>query len=88
MSFKKENYNTFLNQAKSNVVGFKAAYSKFIERVTIDQCSPSLINNYSRSISSIALHFNRVPHEISVDEINSYLYRITVHDKLSIYQLF
>lgn len=84
MSFKKENYNTFLNQAKSNVVGFKIAYSKFIERVTIDQCSPSLISNYSRSISSIALHFNRVPHEISVDEINSYLYRITIHDNLSI----
>ncbi len=84
MSFKKEDYNTLLNQAKTNVVGFKAAYSKFIERVTIDQCSASLISNYSRSIASIALHFNRVPHQISVDEINSYLYRITVHDKLSI----
>jgi len=84
MSFKKEDYNTFLNQAKSSVVGFKEAYSRFIERVTIDQCSPSLISNYSRSIAIIALHFNRVPHEISVDEINSYLYRITVHEKLSI----
>jgi integrase/recombinase XerD len=84
MSFKKENYNTLLNQAKTNVLGFKEAYSKFIERVTIDQCSASLISNYSRSIATIALHFNRVPHEISVDEINSYLYRITVHDKLSI----
>jgi integrase/recombinase XerD len=84
MSFKKEDYNTLLNQAKTNVVGFKAAYSKFIERVTIDQCSASLISNYSRSIATIALHFNRVPHQISVDEINSYLYRITVHDKLSI----
>jgi integrase/recombinase XerD len=84
MSFKKENYNTLLNQAKSNVVGFREAYSKFIERVTIDQCSASLISNYSRSISTIALHFNRVPHEISVDEINSYLYRLTVHEKLSI----
>jgi len=84
MSFKKENYTTLLNQAKTNVVGFRDAYSKFIERVTIDQCSPSLISNYSRSIAIIALHFNRVPHQISVDEINSYLYRITVHDKLSI----
>jgi len=84
MSFKKEDYNTLLNQAKSNVVGFRDAYSKFIERVTIDQCSASLISNYSRSIATIALHFNRVPHQISVDEINSYLYRITVHDKLSI----
>jgi site-specific recombinase XerD len=84
MSFKKEDYNTLLNQAKTNVVGFRDAYSKFIERVTIDQCSASLISNYSRSIATISLHFNRVPHQISVDEINSYLYRITVHDKLSI----
>jgi integrase/recombinase XerD len=36
-----------------------------------------LITNYSRSIASIALHFNRVPHQISTDEINSYLYRMT-----------
>jgi site-specific recombinase XerD len=42
-----------------------------------------MITNYSRSIASIALHFNRVPHEISVDEINSYLYRMTVHENLS-----
>lgn len=84
MSFRKEDYNTFLNQAKTNEVGFRDAYSKFIERVTIDQCSASLISNYSRSIATIALHFNRVPHQISVDEINSYLYRITVHDKPSI----
>jgi integrase/recombinase XerD len=36
-----------------------------------------MITNYSRSIASIALHFNREPHNISVDEINSYLYRMT-----------
>lgn len=43
-----------------------------------------MITNYSRSIASIALHFNRVPHEVSVEEINSYLYRMTVHEKQSI----
>jgi len=52
--------------------------------VTIDQSSKSLITNYSRSIAAIALHFNRVPHEISVEEINSYLYRMTVHEKQSL----
>lgn len=60
------------------------SYQKFKERVTIDQNSKSMITNYSRSIAQIALHFNRVPHEISVDEINSYLYRMTVHEKQSI----
>lgn len=35
-----------------------------------------MITNYSRSIAAIALHFNRVPHQISADEINNYLYRM------------
>ena len=35
-----------------------------------------MITNYSRSIAAISLHFNRAPHKISVDEINSYLYRM------------
>ena len=43
-----------------------------------------MIINYSRSIAAIALHFNRVPHAVSVEEINSYLYRMTVHEKQSI----
>ena len=84
MNINKKGYITLLSQAKTNVPGFSAAYSKFIERVTIDQGSKSLISNYSRSLATIALHFGRVPHEVSVEEINSYLYRMTVHEKLSI----
>jgi integrase/recombinase XerD len=84
MSFKKEGYNTIVSQAKMNVLGFSESYSKFIERVSIDQGSKSLITNYGRSIAAIALHFNRLPQEISVDEINSYLYRMTVHEKQSL----
>ena len=84
MSFKNKTYNTIVSQAKNNVVGFSVSYSKFIQRVTIDQSSKSMITNYSRSIAAIALHFNKVPHEVSVEEINSYLYRMTVHEKQSI----
>ena len=56
----KRGYNTIVSQAKQNVVGFSESYSKFIERVSSDQCSKGMITNYSRSIA--ALHFNRVPH--------------------------
>lgn len=84
MSIRNRKYNTIVSQAKQNVIGFAASYAKFIERVTIDQSSKSLITNYSRSIAAIALHFNRVPHQISVEEINSYLYRMTVHEKQSL----
>ena len=84
MNNKKRKYNTIVSQAKQNVVGFTASYTKFIERVSIDQNSKSMITNYSRSIAAVALHFNRVPHQISVDEINSYLYRMTAVEKQSI----
>lgn len=84
MSYTKKDYTTILSQAKTNVPGFEVAYSHFLERVTIDQNSPSLISNYSRNIAAIALHFNRVPHQISVGEINTYLYQMTVHQNQSI----
>ena len=84
MSFSKKSYNTIVSQAKKNVVGFSASYQKFLERVTIDQNSKSMITNYSRSIAAVSLYFNRIPHEVSADEINSYLYRITVHEKQSL----
>lgn len=85
MSIKeKKQYNTVLSQAKKGVPGFENFYAKFIEKVTIGQNSKSLIVNYSRSLAYLSLHFNRVPHEISVDEINAYLYRMMVHEQCSI----
>lgn len=84
MNFKKKESYTFVDQAKEVVPGFKVAYSKFEERVTIDQNSSSLIYNYSRNIAQLALHFIKVPHEVSVDEINTYLYQMMVNKQLSI----
>lgn len=84
MTFKKENYYTTLAKAKDLVPGFRAAYSKFEERVHIDQNSKSTITNYSRNLAHLALHFGRVPHEVSLEEINAYLYRLTVHENFSI----
>jgi integrase/recombinase XerD len=83
MKTQKRPYTTLLVKAKINVPGFASAYARFLERVTIDQNSKSMIVNYSRSLAAVALHFNRAPQEISVDEINSYLYRMTVHEKQS-----
>jgi integrase/recombinase XerD len=84
MTFKKKDYYTIVQQAQDAVPGFRVAYAKFIERVTIDQNSPSLITNYGRNLAHLALHFSRVPHQVSTDEINSYLYQLTIHQKQSI----
>jgi site-specific recombinase XerD len=78
MSFTKKEYYTIVEQAKDKVPGFKDAFSKFTERVTIDQNSSSLISNYSRNLAGLALDFGRVPHAVNVDEINTYLYHIYV----------
>jgi integrase/recombinase XerD len=84
MTFKKENYTTTLTQAKTIVPCFREAFSRFEERLVLDQCSKSMLSNYGRNLAHLALHFGRVPHEVSVEEINAYLYRLTVHDNLSI----
>lgn len=80
MSFKKSDYYTVVEQAKDIVPGFKDAYHQFIERTAIEQKSKSLIGNYLRSVAHVALHFGTVPQQVSADEINSYLYRISVHE--------
>lgn len=36
-----------------------------------------MLTNYGRSIAYVALHFNRLPHLISIDELNAYFYRCT-----------
>jgi integrase/recombinase XerD len=84
MSTIKKEYNTIVAQAKKGVPGFAIAYAKFIEKVTINQSSKSLIVNYSRSLAYVALHFSRCPHEVSVEELNSYLYRMMVHQNCSL----
>lgn len=83
MTFKKENYTTTLQKAKMMVPGFREAFSRFEERLVLDQCSKSMLSNYGRNLAHLALHFGQVPHEVSVDEINSYLYRLTVHENYS-----
>ena len=83
MSFKKENFNTTVSQAKGLVPGFRDSFSRFEERVVLDRLSKSLVTSYGRNIAHIALHFGRVPHEVSPEEINTYLYRKIVHENLS-----
>lgn len=80
MSFKKSDYCTLVQQASDGVVGFRQAYSKFVEHAAIHQKSKSLLTNYSRNNAQLALHFGTVPHLVSTEEINSYLYRISVHE--------
>jgi len=71
----KHGYTTIVTQAEKGVPGFGQSYAKFREKTTLEQCSKGLITNYGRSVALVALHFGRSPETISVDEINTFLYR-------------
>lgn len=84
MTFKKRGeYYTTIDKAKDYVPGFREAFQRFEEQTVLKRSSEGLIRNYGRNIAHLSLHFNRVPHEVSTDEINAYLYRLTVHENYS-----
>jgi len=84
MTFKKEEFYTTVEQAKDLIPGFRLAFGRFEETVAIHNLSDSLIHNYGRNIAHLALHFDRVPHEVSAEEINTYLYRKMTHEGFSL----
>ena len=47
-------------------MGFSDAFQRFVERVSIDQKSKSLVSNYGRSLAAITLHFSRLPSNVLV----------------------
>ena len=63
--------------------GFRVAFALFEERVVLDRLSKSLVTNYGRNVAHPALHFMRLPHEVSAAEVNSYLYRKSVYEGFS-----
>ena len=66
-----------VQQARLHVAGFADAYQLFLEQVAAQQLSNGLRTNYGRSIAYVALHFNQLPHRVSVEELNAYFYRST-----------
>ena len=66
MTFRKGNYYTAIAQAKDLVPGFRDAFALFEERVVLDRLSKSLTGNCGRNAAHLALHFGRVPHEVSI----------------------
>lgn len=65
---------TITQQACMEIPGFEAFYQKFLRRITINDLSESTCKSYGRSLAQLALHYQRVPITLSLDEIEKYLY--------------
>jgi len=64
---------TIVERAAIAVPGFEEVVKKMSIQVELKGQSKSTLQNYIRRIALISLHFKRLPHEISEDEINEYL---------------
>ena len=62
-----------VEEAIGQVKGFKELYQAFEDKlVTLDHSS-SALKNYSRKVAEVCLHFDKLPQDISEQEINKYL---------------
>lgn len=68
-----KNSLTVVERAVIAVPGFEHIVKKLSDQIALKGQSKSTFINYLRRIALISLHFNRLPHEISEDDINDYL---------------
>jgi len=79
MSSKKESLphgRNVVARAIEAVEGYEALHGRFVRTMSITGKSSGTIENYSRHVASIALHFGRMPLDLSVEEVHAYLYAL------------
>ena len=63
---------TIVEKAIAQITGFKELYQAFEDKIVLG-LSSSAFNNYARKVAEVCLHFNRLPKDISENELNKYL---------------
>ncbi|MFM2360283.1 MAG: hypothetical protein RLY16_2276, partial [Bacteroidota bacterium] len=67
---------TLVQQACMRVPGFLAMQEKFLQQMIIRDKAKSTYKNYIRCLAKMALHFQRLPTEISLQELDEYLFYV------------
>ncbi len=74
---------SYLQQACNAVPEFKIISEQFLRKYTIAGKSESCTRNYLMQISKMVLHFKCSPLELSIDQMEEYLYEIQLNEKPS-----
>lgn len=74
---------SFLEQACESVPEFQTISEKFLRKYTIAGKSESCTRNYLMQISKMVVHFGISPLELSVDQMEEYLFYIRQNEKPS-----
>jgi len=70
-----------LEQAIGVVPEFERVIEKLSQQVTLRGQSKSTLENYTRRIALFVIHFERLPEQLSEDEINEYLVSLALDPK-------
>ena len=77
----KRNEPTIVQKAIQTIEGFDRVYKTLYQQTVLRGQSKSTLQNYIRRIAIISLHFNRLPEDITDDEINEYLTSLALDPK-------
>jgi hypothetical protein len=64
---------TLVQRACSKVTGFKRLHKQLEKKIIVGGKSLSTLNNYMRCIAHVALHFNSLPSQRDIEQIEEYL---------------
>ena len=70
---KTEKEFTVIGRAMATIAGFDRVYRTLEQQVVLRGQAKSTFENYIHRIAQVSLHFNRLPEEISAEELNEYL---------------
>jgi site-specific recombinase XerD len=63
-----------IEEACDEIARFKQLYADMQQKTSLAGRSKSTLDNYTRCLAKMALHYNRLPTELDIDQVNDYLY--------------
>ena len=73
MNTMKKQGATLVQRASAKIAGFKTLHKRLEKKIIVGGKSISTLNNYMRCISHLALHFNCLPTQLDLEQIEEYL---------------
>ncbi|MCK9160386.1 MAG: tyrosine-type recombinase/integrase [Bacteroidaceae bacterium] len=69
---------TVIGRAMATIAGFDRVYRTLEQQVVLRGQAKSTFENYIHRIAQVSLHFNRLPEEVSTEELNEFLASLAV----------
>lgn len=74
---------SYLEQACHEVPAFRKISDDFVRKFVISGKSDSCVKNYLMQTAKLVLHFKQTPLELSIDQLEEYLYQLRLNEKPS-----